>query len=177
MTPDTLSKAVPNMPLARAQKWAAPLELAMSAGGITSRKAVAAFLAQVGHESGSFYYTKELGGADYFKKYDGRKDLGNIKPGDGAKFAGRGLIQVTGRANYTAASKALFGDDRLLSAPEILEQPEWAAKSAVWFWNSRGLTALAESDQFDTITRKINGGTNGAEDRKARYAQALRVIA
>jgi len=165
------------MPLARAQKWAAPLQIALDAGGIHSRKAVAAFLAQVGHESGSFYYTKELGGPEYLKKYEGRKDLGNVKPGDGVKFAGRGLVQVTGRANYAAASQALFGDDRLLSAPEILEQAEWAAKSAVWFWNSRGLTALAESDQFDKITRKINGGTNGAEDRNARYAQALKVLA
>lgn len=177
MSPELLSKAVPNMPLARAQKWAAALELAMTNGGITTRKAVAAFLAQTGHESGSFYYTKELGGPQYFKKYDGRADLGNTQPGDGAKFAGRGLIQVTGRANYAAASQALFGDDRLLSAPEILEQPEWAAKSAVWFWNSRGLTVLAQGDKFDTVTRRINGGTNGADDRNERYRQALEVLA
>ncbi|MNR48060.1 Chitinase class I [compost metagenome] len=96
--------------------------------------------------------------------------------GDGARFCGRGLIQVTGRANYGRASQALFGDDRLLKTPELLEQPEWAAKSAVWFWTTRNLNALADADRFTDITRAINGGTNGLEDRKARYQLALSVL-
>ena len=99
MTPETLAKAM-NIPLARAQKWATALTAAMEDGKINTRLRQATFLAQIGHESGALVYVKELGGPSYFAKYDGRKDLGNTQPGDGAKFCGRGLIQVTGRANY-----------------------------------------------------------------------------
>lgn len=168
---------VMNIPLARAQKWAAALTLAMEGGQINTRKRIASFLAQIGHESGSLVYVKELGGPTYFAKYEGRKDLGNTEKGDGVKFCGRGLIQVTGRANYGRASQALFGDDRLLKTPELLEQPEWAAKSAAWYWSTRNLNALADADRFTDITKAINGGTNGLEDRKARYRFALTVLA
>ena len=175
MTPETLA-SVMNIPLARAQKWAHALTGAMESGQINTRLRQAAFLAQIGHESGSLVYVKELGGPSYFAKYDGRKDLGNTQPGDGAKFCGRGLIQVTGRANYRSASQAMFGDDRLLKNPELLEIPEWAAKSAVWFWNTRNLNTLADADRFTDLTKKINGGTNGLDDRKTRYRLALSVI-
>lgn len=175
MEASTLAAAM-NIPLARAQKWAPALTAAMAGGLINTRLRQAAFLAQIGHESGSLVYSKELGGPSYFAKYDGRKDLGNTQPGDGTKFAGRGLIQVTGRANYSKCSQALFGDDRLLKNPELLEQPEWAAKSAVWYWSTRNLNALADADRFTDITRAINGGTNGLEDRKTRYRLALSVL-
>lgn len=175
MTPETLAKAM-NIPLSRAQKWAPALTAAMEEEKINTRLRQAAFLAQIGHESGSLVYVKELGGPSYFAKYDGRKDLGNTQPGDGAKFCGRGLIQVTGRANYRTASQVLFGDERLLFSPELLEKPEWAAKSAVWFWSTRNLNELADADRFTDLTKKINGGTNGIEDRKARYRLALSVI-
>jgi len=168
--------AVMNIPLARAQKWSDALTAAMAGGQINTRLRIAAFLAQIGHESGSLVYSKELGGPSYFAKYDGRKDLGNTQPGDGARFAGRGLIQVTGRANYLKASQALFGDDRLLRKPDLLEVPDWAAKSAVWYWTTRNLNALADQDRFTDITKAINGGTNGLEDRKARYKFALTVL-
>lgn len=176
MEASTLAKAM-NIPLARAQKWAPALSLAMADGKINTRLRQAAFLAQIGHESGSLLYVKELGGDKYFEKYNGRKDLGNTQPGDGPRFAGRGLIQVTGRANYGKASQALFGDDRLLKNPELLEEPEWAAKSAVWYWSTRNLNVLADADRFTDITKAINGGTNGLEDRKARYRLALSVLA
>lgn len=175
MEATTLAAAM-NIPLARAQKWAPALTAAMAGGLINTRLRQAAFLAQIGHESGSLLYSKELGGPQYFAKYDGRKDLGNTQPGDGALFAGRGLIQVTGRANYGKASQALFGDDRLLKNHELLEQPEWAAKSAVWYWTTRNINALADQDRFTDITRAINGGTNGLDDRKARYRLALSVL-
>lgn len=175
MTPATLAEVM-NIPLARAQKWADALTAAMAGGQINTRLRIAAFLAQIGHESGSLVYSKELGGPSYFAKYDGRKDLGNTQQGDGARFCGRGLIQITGRANYGRASQALFGDDQLLKNPELLEQPEWAAKSAVWYWSTRNLNALADQDRFTDITRAINGGTNGLEDRKARYRYALAVL-
>lgn len=176
MTPALLASAM-NIPIARAEKWADALTAAMESAQINTRLRMAAFLAQVGHESGSLVYVKELGGPSYFAKYEGRKDLGNTEKGDGARFPGRGLIQVTGRANYAKASQALFGDDRLLRSPELLEQPEWAAKSAVWYWSTRNLNALADADRFTDITRAINGGTNGIDDRKARYRYALKVMA
>lgn len=175
MTPETLAKAM-NIPLASAQKWAPSLTDAMREGEINTRLRQSAFLAQIGHESGSLVYVREIGGPSYFAKYNGRKDLGNTQPGDGARFCGRGLIQVTGRSNYSKCSKALFGDDRLLKTPDLLEQPEWAAKSAVWFWSTRNLNELADADRFTDLTKKINGGTNGIEDRKARYRLALSVI-
>lgn len=175
MTPATLAEVM-NIPLVRAQKWADALTAAMNGAQINTRLRIAAFLAQIGHESGSLGYSKELGGPSYFAKYDGRKDLGNTQQGDGARFCGRGLIQITGRANYGRASQVLFGDDRLLKNPELLEQPEWAAKSAVWYWSTRNLNALADQDRFTDITRAINGGTNGFEDRKARYRYALAIL-
>lgn len=175
MTPEALAKAI-NIPLARAQKWAPDLTDAMREGEINTRLRQSAFLAQIGHESGSLVYVREIGGPSYFAKYNGRKDLGNTQPGDGARFFGRGLIQVTGRSNYAKCSQALFGDDRLLKTPDLLEQPEWAAKSAVWFWSTRNLNELADADRFTDLTKKINGGTNGIEDRKARYRLALSVI-
>ena len=175
MTPSTLAEVM-NIPLARAQKWAEPLTVSMIGGRIDTRLRIAAFLAQIGHESGSLVYSKELGGPNYFAKYDGRKDLGNTEPGDGARFAGRGLIQVTGRTNYLKASQGMFGDNRLLSRPDLLEEPLWAAKSAVWFWSSRDLNVLADADRFTDLTKRINGGINGLEDRKARYQYALSIL-
>lgn len=175
MEAKTLAEAM-GIPLARAQKWAPALSLAMESAQINTRRRIASFLAQIGHESGSLVYVKELGGPQYFRKYDGRVDLGNTQVGDGNRFCGRGLIQVTGRANYGKASHALFGDDRLLKTPELLEEPEWAAKSATWYWTTRNLNALADQDRFTDITKSINGGTNGLEDRKTRYRLALSVL-
>jgi putative chitinase len=86
------------------------------------------FLAQVAHESGCFTYVKEIASG---KAYEGRKDLGNLHPGDGIKFKGRGLIQVTGHNNYLVLSHFLFNDSRLLTHPEILEEPEYAVLSAI----------------------------------------------
>lgn len=180
MDAKTLAKAM-NIPLARAQKWADPLTKAMVEGSIDTRRRICSFLAQVGHESGSLQYVKEMGDSNYLSKYDTGKlaeRLGNTPAadGDGQLYRGRGLIQITGHDNYLACSRALFGDDRLLREPEKLEEPEYAAKSAVWFWNSRSLNAFADADRFTDMTRKINGGVNGLADRKERYNLALSVI-
>jgi putative chitinase len=161
--------------------FASALTLAMDKYQINTRLRMAAFIAQVGHESGQFRYVRELGGDQYLSKYDTgplAARLGNTPEadGDGAKFRGRGLIQVTGRDNYLACSKALFGDDRLLRTPELLEQAEWACKSAAWFWNSRNLNALADAGDFISITKRINGGTNGMAERQAFYKAALKVL-
>ena len=162
--------------------FASALNLAMDKYQITTRLRMAAFIAQVGHESGQFRYVRELGGDQYLSKYDTgalAKRLGNTPEADvdGQKYGGRGLIQITGRDNYLACSKALFSDDRLLRTPELLEQAEWAAKSAGWFWSSRDLNRLADAGDFNGITRRINGGLNGLAERVSFYNAALRVLA
>lgn len=139
---------------------------------ITGAMCEAAFLAQIIHESGSFRYTKEL--ADGLA-YEGRNDLGNINPGDGVRFKGRGLIQITGRANYRQISDALGID--FVSKPELLEQPTYAALSACWWWHSRNLNRFAVNGKFREITKIINGGYNGQADREKWYNLALKVLA
>ena len=152
------------------------LNAAMGHYQIVGTKRVAAFIAQIGHESGQLKYVKEIWGPTVAQaKYEGRKDLGNTAAGDGSKYRGRGLIQITGRANYMACGEALGLD--LIKQPELLEKPQHACMSAAWFWATKGLNTLADAGQFDKITRRINGGQNGAADRQALYARALKVLA
>ena len=152
------------------------LNTAMNRYQIVGTKRVAAFIAQIGHESGQLKYVKEIWGPTAAQaRYEGRKDLGNTVAGDGSKYRGRGLIQITGRANYMACGEALALD--LIIQPELLEKPQHACMSAAWFWATRGLNTLADAGQFDRITQRINGGQNGAADRQGLYARALKVLA
>ena len=160
--------------------FVAVLNTAMVRHQIVGTLRQAAFIAQVGHESGQFRYVRELGGEQYLSKYDTgslAKRLGNTPEadGDGQKYRGRGLIQITGRANYMACGEALGLD--LIKQPELLEAPQHACMSAAWFWATKGLNTLADAGQFDKITQRINGGQNGAADRHALYARALKVLA
>jgi putative chitinase len=174
VSPETLAAAL-GVPSARAQTWADPLSAAMALYAIDSLKRQAAFLAQVGHESGRLIYVRELWGPTPAQDgYEGRADLGNTEPGDGFRFRGRGLIQVTGRANYATCGAALCLP--LTDHPELLEQPGNAAQSAAWFWNSRGLNAFADAMDFETITRRVNGGLNGWDDRVALWKLALAAL-
>lgn len=163
------------MPLAnaRAAQFAGPLGAAMARFGINTPIRAAAFLAQIAHESGQLRYVRELADG---KAYEGRKDLGNTEPGDGPRFRGRGLIQVTGRFNYRACSLELFGDERLLDNPELLEFPEYAALSAAWFWAAHGCNEIADTGDFRALTRRINGGYNGLAERTAFWERAERVF-
>jgi putative chitinase len=179
----TLPQLIQVMPGARlrAGLFLASLNAATAAHQITTPNRLAAFLAQIGHESGELRYVRELGSDQYLSKYDTgtlAARLGNSPEadGDGQKYRGRGLIQITGRRNYLACSQALFGDERLLQQPELLEQPQWACESAAWFWQSNGLNELADKDQFTTITRRINGGLNGLENRLQLWARAKAVL-
>ena len=156
------------------------LNTAMVHYQIVGTKRMAAFIAQIGHESGQFRFVRELGSDQYLSKYDTgslAKRLGNTPEadGDGQKYRGRGLIQITGRANYMTCGEALALD--LLNQPELLEKPQHACMSAAWYWASKGLNTLADEGQFDKITQRINGGQNGAADRQALYARALKVLA
>ena len=161
--------------VARARFWLKPITDAMTEFAISTPARQAAFLAQIGHESGGLMYTRELWGPTPAQvRYEGRADLGNTHPGDGSKYRGRGFIQITGRANYAAAGKALHLD--LIDHPEILEDPEMVAVSAAWWWKSHGLNELADAGDFQRITRVINGGTNGLADRLARWEKAKNAL-
>ena len=154
--------------------FAPVLNTAMNRYQIVGPKRVAAFIAQIGHESGQLKYVKEIWGPTAAQAhYEGRADLGNTQPGDGSKYRGRGFIQITGRANYKACSEALGLD--LINHPELLEKHQHACMSAAWYWATRGLNTLADAGKFDTITTRINGGQNGAADREMLYARALKV--
>ena len=177
-----LSRAVGCSP-AVAALWADPILSAMTEYGIMSRLRAAMFLAQIGHETGSLRNIAEIWGPTPAQtRYEGRVDLGNTQPGDGRRFAGHGLIQVTGRANHAAARDRLRA--RLGSRvpnfevqPLALCSPQWAAYSAGDYWDSRGLNAIADRGDVELVTRRINGGLNGIDDRRARYVRALEVLA
>lgn len=178
VTREQLLKILPasGMP-GRADIFLDPLNAHMALGGIDTPARAAAFIAQIGHESGQFYYTRELWGPTASQsRYEGRADLGNTINGDGKKFMGRGLIQLTGRANYSKYSMYRYGDLRLLGTPSLVEEPDDAVGSAVWFWNTHGLSALADKGDFLKITKKINGGTNGLKEREEFYHRGLAVL-
>jgi putative chitinase len=146
----------------------------MTEFGIDTLGRQAAFLAQVAHESGSLRYVREIADGN---AYEGRADLGNTSPGDGPRFKGRGLIQITGRANYRACSRELYGDDdALLLHPELLEDVVPACRSAAWFWWSHGLNSIADLGDYRKITRVINGGFNGYGERLAYFQRAQAVL-
>jgi len=157
----------------RAAQFITPLTAAMAHYHINTPARVAMFLAQVMHESGRLRYVRELASGD---AYEGRRDLGNLQKGDGRRYKGRGLIQITGRSNYRACSQALHGDDRLIDDPERLEQPDDAAQSAAWYWQSRNLNHFADAGEILTVTRRINGGTNGLDERIAYWEKAKNLI-
>ena len=182
---------------AAAQKWAEPLTRAMVQYVILLPLRQSAFLAQVAHECGLFtvleenlrysaegllrVFGKYFNGQqadDYARRpeqianrvYANRMGNGDEASGDGWRFRGRGLIQMTGRDNYAAAGRALGLD--LEANPDLLLEPSWAAMSAGWFWHSRNLNLLADNQEFLGITRAVNGGTNGLAERRALYVRA-----
>lgn len=171
MTLELLQKALPKAKPENIQKYGPKLIEAMQKYEIITTRRQAAFLAQLAHESGSFRYVRELASGE---AYEGRKDLGNTEPGDGVRFKGRGLIQITGRNNYKDVSEELSYD--FISRPEQLELPGPATYSAAWFWWSRHLNRLADIDAFEKITRRINGGINGMEDRLKHWEAAKKAL-
>ena len=108
------------------------------------------------------------------KVYAGRMGNGDEESGDGWKYHGRGLIQLTGKDNYANCGSSLSVD--LLSNPDMLLDPKYAALSAGWFWGKKGLNALADSQDYDIMTKRINGGLIGLDDRKAKIAKAISVL-
>ena len=175
------------------------LNTAMGRYQIVGAKRIAAFIAQVGHESGhlkrlveNLNYSADALRKNWPNRFDvelatavARKPeqianiaygnrMDNTAPGDGWKYRGRGLLQITGKNNYRACGEALGLD--LIAQPEQLEKPQYACMSAAWFWATNGLNTLADAGKCDAITQRINGGQNGGLDRQAIYAQALKVL-
>lgn len=141
--------------------------------GITDPKEIAMFLAQCAHESGNFKYSAEIASG---KAYEGRKDLGNTQPGDGQRFKGRGYLQVTGRANYAAFAKRSGID--VLSNPDIIaKDPKMAAMASVdWWMNNSRARKAGQAGDILAASKAVNGGTNGLDDRKKKWAHYSQVI-
>lgn len=174
LTKEKLKACMPNATEANIDKFFQPLVETMAKYTIDTGVRISAFLAQLTHESGSLRYVCEIASGE---DYEFRASLGNIEPGDGKRFKGRGLIQITGRTNYKLLSIA-FGVD-FLTSPELLEQPNYAALSAGWFWDSRKLNELADlatDEAFLKITKRINGGVNGQQQRKGNWLRCMRVL-
>jgi putative chitinase len=181
-------------------KWLGPLEEAFAKYDISTPQRQSCFIGQCAHESGNFkvlqenlnysaeglmktwpsrFPTKEV--ADQYarqpakiagKVYNGR--LGNTSEEEASKFLGRGLIQLTGKENYEHCGSGLGVD--LVGNPDWLTDPKYAALSAAWFWNKKGLNSLADASDLETMTKRINGGLIGLDDRKAKIAKALSVL-
>jgi putative chitinase len=149
---------------------------------IHTRERMAAFLAQLGHESLGLHYSREVWGPTAAQqRYEGRADLGNTQPGDGLRFLGRGPIQTTGRANYCTVRDRLrrrYGADvpDFERAPELLELPRWGVLASADYWQRTGCNELADAGDFEAITRRINGGLNGQADRLIRWRKAKQVL-
>jgi len=206
LTLDELDMAVPRARYEDLERYIEPLNAAMARYGIDTPPRIAAFVAQLAHESGDFRDTQE--NLNYAwpalrriwpqrfpdddlarsyhrdpvrianRAYAGRHGNGDEASGDGWRFRGRGLIQVTFRANYEAYSRAI-PDPSVLADPAQLAEPEHAALSAGWFWASRDLNALADAGTeaaFEEIGFRINGGWHGKEDRLENWAEARAVI-
>lgn len=189
-------------PAERADKWVPWLNMTMLKYDIDSPQRQAMFLAQLAHESGSFRFVEE--NLNYsvealqrvFKKYFPTDELalmyarqpekianrvyanrmgnGEESSGDGWKYRGRGLIQLTGKDNYAAFS--LKANNNALLEPDLVAEPELAAMSAGWFWDTNGLNKLSDAGDVRAVTRRINGGFNGLADREAKYNKLITIL-
>jgi putative chitinase len=174
------------MPQAKsAQAFLGPLNDCMQNYQISTPLRKAAFLAQLAHESGQLIFTREIWGpTPQQRKYEPATSLsatlGNTQTGDGSRYRGRGLIQLTGRANYRSYTQAVKKRDPKApdfeASPNELADPQWATDCAGWFWSTRRLNPLADAKDFKSVTKRINGGFNGLEDRMKFYQRALDVF-
>lgn len=154
---------------------AAAMPAVLPAYGITTRLRFCHFIAQAAHETMGFTTLNELGGSAYFEKMYGPdtavgRRLGNTQPGDGARYHGRGIFQLTGRTNYGALGKKVGAD--LVAEPALAARPDISLRVACEYWRGRNINAAADADDVVKVTRAINGGTNGLSERKAYLAKA-----
>lgn len=182
ITSEQLHEMIPYASDKKIDKFLVPLNEAMKEFNITKPLQIAAFIAQIAHESGSLHYVEEIHDGS---NYEFRKDLGNLDhlalqiahanyTTTGKWYKGRGLIQITGYYNYAACGKALELD--LIRHPKLLAETEPACRSAGWYWDSHNLNNFADVGLFGATTKAINGGFNGAKDRLANYARCRKVL-
>ncbi len=171
VTDDELRQIMPNCPATRRADYLPFIQQAMQEFQITSYLREAAFLAQLAHESGELRYMEEIASG---AAYEGRKDLGNTQPGDGKRYKGRGPIQLTGRANYKKYGDLLGVD--LVNNPTVAATKEVGFRIAGEFWKLNGLNELADQQNIKAITKRINGGYNGLDDRTMYYNRAKKVL-
>lgn len=202
LTSAQLKQIFPNATMANIQKFLPFINKHLSALGSTDKKTVAAFLAQIGHESGELQYVLENlnysaeGLRKTFSKYfpttalaqsyarkpqaianrvyANRMGNGNEASGDGWRFRGKGLIQLTGRTNVTLFAK--WRNIPVNDASVLLETAEGAVLGAIWFWTANNLNRFVVANDFTGLTRAINGGTNGLAHRQQLYANALKTL-
>ena len=181
-TKEQLHLMMPNATEKNVNKFVLPLNEAMEEFKIVKPLQIAAFIAQIAHESGSLHYVEEIASG---ANYEFRKDLGNLEfealqaahanhSTSGKFYKGRGLIQITGYYNYKACGTALKVD--LITNPKLLSEEVYACRSAAWFWHSRSLNSYADLGKFSNITKLINGGFNGSTERLANYARCKKVL-
>ena len=168
-----LLQAVPFLYKPRLDEFVASFNMWAIHFGINTPMRIAHYLAQVFHESGSLRYAEEIASG---AKYEGRKDLGNTFPGDGVKYKGRGFIQLTGRANYTAFKKSEFCTADIVANPKKVAEFPLNQVASMWFWQTHKCNEWADRDNVDRVTRIINGGTNGLTQRKALLAKFKKVL-
>jgi putative chitinase len=172
---------------ALATRWAPYITRALDLSDCTTTARAAAWLAQIGHESGCLRYTRELWGptAQQLRYEPGTtlaKRLGNTQPGDGTRYKGRGLIQITGRGNYRLCTERMAGlvagaqVPDFEEQPELLERPDWAALSAALYWRTHNLNRWVDRGDFAELTRRINGGLNGLAHRQHLHVAALATL-
>lgn len=184
MTYEELRLLFPRSSAKRMKIWGEQLGYYCSIFDIHTPVRKAAFIAQIGHESMNLMLVSELWGPTrqqqkYEPPHPLAATLGNTQPGDGFKFRGRGLIQITGRSNYEQVSHVLGDQVNLLKNPDLLTTPQYAVKSACWWWQSQGLNQIADEnteESFKQITRIINGGLTGWDDRLDRWIHAKKIL-
>src|SRR5919202_1202233 len=159
-----------NAPSDRLRQLASSLNDVLNHYQINTPLRICHFIAQVAHESDCFNAMEEYASGE---DYEGRDDLGNTQPGDGVRFKGRGLMQLTGRANYGEFSKAMNRD--FIAQPQLVGQIPFAIWVAGWYWDTRHLNEYADLDDLERVTRIVNGGYNGLEDRR-RYLQKAKSV-
>lgn len=189
LTEDQLKAIVPAIHQDDVDKYLPWLQTELPVYHIDTPQRIGGFLAQIALESDNFRAVKEYASG---QEYEGRRDLGNTTPGDGVKFKGRGLIQITGKGNYSWCSEGLFKDNRLLINPGMLEQPQFAVESACWYWTTaKPLNAICDHPEdwvhiwdhngktytkIMWMTLLVNGGENGLAERTANYERARKSL-
>ena len=180
ITQKQLLDAVPGLYKARLDEFVASFNMFHAYFGLNTRDRIIHYLAQVFHESGSLRYVEELSSG---AQYEGRKDLGNTQKGDGKRFKGRGFIQLTGRKNYQDFYNDGWCSDNVVAYPNLVSNFPLNQMVSMWFWDRNNLNDLADLDNgtngediVKKITRKVNGGYNGLDERVKFYQKFKKIF-